>query len=459
MIKRMAEYRAFVNRLFGFRERVDRAFYLRVGLGLMLVKYVVDASIIGIATGRLWTPLDYFVPLIMMRGATVAALPPLLTTMLILWTLPFIWIGVSMTVRRAVDAGRSPWWCLLFFVPILNYAVMLWLSALPSTASVHWDTSQVTTTAVRRVESAAVGVAASVALGMLATLVNVFVLESYGLALFLATPFLLGTVSAYTYNKGHPRSFRETLPVVFLSVIAVGGTLLLFALEGIVCIVMAFPVGMFIALFGGVVGRAIAVRAHASSAGVAYSLFLLPGAAIMDVAAPPKAVFEAVTAIEIDAPPQRVWESVIVFRDIEAKPGLPFRLGIAYPVRARISGTGVGAVRHCEFSTGTFVEPITVWNAPQRLAFDVADQPAVLQEWSPYRHVYAPHIQGFFRSTRGEFRLTALANNRTRLEGSTWYTIDIYPLGYWRPIAETLLHRIHYRVLDQVKLQAEEHLL
>ena len=421
----------------------------------MLLKYVIDASIIRLATGRLWTPLDYFVPLISIRGETVAALPGWLTTLLILWTLPFIWIGVSMTLRRAVDAGRSPWWCLFFFVPILNYAVMLWLSALPSAARVDWDTSHITTSAVHRLRSAAVGVAASVGLGMLAVLANVFVLESYGLALFLATPFLLGTVSAYTYNKGHPRDFGDTLLVVFLSVVSVGGTMLLFALEGILCIVLAFPIGMFIALFGGVVGRAIAVRSQTTRPGVAFSLFLLPGAAIMDVAAPPKPVFEAVTAIEIDAPPQRVWESVIAFRDIQAKPELPFRLGIAYPVRARIYGAGVGAVRHCEFSTGTFVEPITAWDAPHRLGFDVAAQPAALQEWSPYRRVYAPHIQGFFRSTRGEFRLTALANNRTRLEGSTWYTMNIHPLPYWRPIAEALLHRIHYRVLEQVKLQTE----
>jgi hypothetical protein len=233
-----------------------------------------------------------------------------------------------------------------------------------------------------------------------------------------------------------------------LSLFVVGGTLILFALEGLLCILLAFPLGLSIALFGGAVGRVIAVRSNSRRPSVAFSLFLLPGAAIMDVTAPPKVVYESVTSIEIDAPPQRVWESVIAFRDIEARPGLPFRMGIAYPLRARISGTGVGAVRHCEFSTGTFVEPITVWDAPHRLAFDVSDQPPVLQEWSPYRHVYAPHIQGFFRSTRGEFRLSPLANNRTRLEGSTWYTIDIHPLPYWRPIAEALLHRIHYRVLD-----------
>ena len=48
-----------------------------------------------------------------------------------------------------------------------------------------------------------------------------------------------------------------------------------------------------------------------------------------------------------------------------------FKTGLAYPLRARLVGAGVGAVRHCEFTTGAFVEPITVWDAPHRLAFDV----------------------------------------------------------------------------------------
>jgi len=44
---------------------------------------------------------------------------------------------------------------------------------------------------------------------------------------------------------------------------------------------------------------------------------------------------------------------------------------------------------------------------------------------------------------------------RTRLEGSTWYTLEIYPQVYWRPIAEWLLTKIHTRVLEQVKGESE----
>src|SRR6185436_19561820 len=110
-----------------------------------------------------------------------------------------------------------------------------------------------------------------------------------------------------------------------------------------------------------------------------------------------------------------------------------FRQGIAYPVRARIDGRGVGAVRHCEFSTGAFVEPITAWEEPSRLAFDVTSQPPPMTEWSPYQDLHPPHLDSTIRSRRGEFRLIALPGGRTRLEGRTWYTLSLYPQLYWRP--------------------------
>ena len=135
-----------------------------------------------------------------------------------------------------------------------------------------------------------------------------------------------------------------------------------------------------------------------------------------------------------------VWEHVISFSDITAPPRWFFRTGLAYPLRARLEGSGAGAVRHCEFTTGAFVEPITVWDAPRRLAFDVIAQPPPLQEWSPYTRVYAPHLDGFFRTSQGEFRLVPLDDGRTRLEGRTWYTLDMQPAMYWTAIADTILH-------------------
>ena len=83
------------------------------------------------------------------------------------------------------------------------------------------------------------------------------------------------------------------------------------------------------------------------------------------------------------------------------------------------------------------------------------EQPPPLTELSIYSRVYAPHVNGYFRSERGEFRLILLPNGGTRLEGHTWYTVAIYPQAYWRALSEILLHDIHRRVLDEVQREAE----
>ena len=80
---------------------------------------------------------------------------------------------------------------------------------------------------------------------------------------------------------------------------------------------------------------------------------------------------------------------------------------------------------------------------------------SVEKELSPYRHVNAPHLEGYMVSKRGEFRLVPLPGNRTRLEGSTWYTLAIFPEMYWTPWGEALLHSIHGRVLEHVKNLSE----
>jgi hypothetical protein len=60
-------------------------------------------------------------------------------------------------------------------------------------------------------------------------------------------------------------------------------------------------------------------------------------------------------------------------------------------------------------------------------------------------------------SARGaaSFRLIPLPGGRTRLEGRTWYTLDIHPEPYWGIYANAIVHAIHERVLEHVKRLAE----
>lgn len=162
-------------------------------------------------------------------------------------------------------------------------------------------------------------------------------------------------------------------------------------------------------------------------------------------------LIKVVTFVEINAAPERVWPNVASFRSIPKPDEWIFKTGIAYPTDAQITGEGVGAIRCCNFSTGAFVEPITTWDEPNVLAFNVTSQPPCMDEMSPWRHIEPPHLKGYLKSERGELRLIRLPDGRTRWQGTTWYRHRIWPSAYWRFYSDYLIHAIQRRVLEHVK--------
>jgi hypothetical protein len=161
------------------------------------------------------------------------------------------------------------------------------------------------------------------------------------------------------------------------------------------------------------------------------------------------------TTKEIHATPEVVWKNVVAFPQLKEPTEFIFRSGIAYPISATIDGNGIGSVRLCNFSTGSFVEPITVWNEPQLLRFSVEEQPSPMKEISFY-DVKPNHLHGYWISKEGQFKLTKLPNGHTLLEGTTWYTNKIRPGFYWTVWSDFIVHKIHERVLVHIKTQAEQ---
>lgn len=439
---------------FGFSRTVDRRAYALSGLGLMALKYLLDAALVYAGTGKLYPLTVFFDPLLSDKQRLLSPAPEWMLTALVLVALPFAWVGASMSLRRAVDAGLSPWLGLLFFVPGVNFVVMLVLAALPSRP--HPAAPQRRLDQDHRFRSALIGVSGGVALALTMTGLSVYALGDYGGTLFFLSPVLMGVIASFAHNRGHLRSVRETVLVAVATVAIAGGLILLFALEGLVCIAMATPPALVLALLGAMLGRAMASWGKGTGGGALItSVLVLPLIAASEGTLRQPELHEVVTTLEIDAPPSVVWSNVVAFAPLPAPTEWIFASGIAYPTGATIVGTGVGAVRHCQFSTGPFVEPITVWDEPRRLAFDVASMPPPMEEWSPYGAIDAPHLDGYFASQRGEFRLVPLdGGTRTRLEGSTFYTMDIAPTGYWRVWAEYLLHRIHARVLRHIAAES-----
>src|SRR5262249_7983340 len=145
--------------------------------------------------------------------------------------------------RRTLDAGLSPWTGLLFFVPVVNYQWMLLLRLLPSHATSSAPAPAPAAAvpdlspALRTIRAAA----PAAAVGFAAMLVSVLLLQSYSAMLFVGAPVAVGFVAGFrAWREGIERRIAVT-GVAQLALLLTAGTIVLFALEGVVCLVMVYP--------------------------------------------------------------------------------------------------------------------------------------------------------------------------------------------------------------------------
>lgn len=299
-----------------------------------------------------------------------------------------------------------------------------------------------------------ISVGVTVIISGLLTLWGIYGIGQYGIALFILTPLFIGTGSTILYGLKKSITYGQAWRISFLTLGVFILGLLAFAIEGVICILMAAPVGLLLTWIGSLIGY---VMVGKKPGGAPLTMLILVGiipamAFIEKDSKPP--LIAAITSIEINADPEIVWKNVVAFPELDEPTELIFKAGIAYPINAKIEGKGIGAVRHCNFTTGSFVEPITVWDEPRLLRFAVVEQPEPMKELS-FWEIDAPHLHDYFVSKQGQFKLTRLSNGNTLLEGTTWYYHNIRPIFYWQLWSDQIIHKIHKRVLTHIKKNAE----
>ncbi|HEY0426903.1 MAG TPA: hypothetical protein VGC76_03760 [Pyrinomonadaceae bacterium] len=299
-------------------------------------------------------------------------------------------------------------------------------------------------------------VAAFVSVGT--AVLSVWAFQQYGWVLFVFSPVQMGILATLIYAPNNEQSFGRCFAVSMVSILMVAFVLLVIAFEGAICLVMAAPFALILNLFGVLIGKAISYAIQEIRVKNYVSLFLvlsIPFLLGFETSTKSKPILhKVVSTVEIEAPIEKVWETVVAFPQIEKQPEGILRLGFAYPVNAKIEGAGVGATRYCNFNTGAFVEPVTAWEKPNLLAFDVKSQPAPMIETSFYSNLHAAHMD-FIKSERGQFRLYE-KDGKTVVEGTTFYTHDIAPDFYWQLFSDEIIHQIHMRVLNHIKEVSEK---
>jgi hypothetical protein len=301
-----------------------------------------------------------------------------------------------------------------------------------------------------------VGFTALSATGIIA--LSVSYLHQYGFALFVGLPVYCGVLPVVIYSHRQVRSHWEAIGIACLTLLFVGVAVIVFALDGLICILMAAPLACLLSFAGALIANAIMQSRHKTHniAPMLLACALLPFMVGFEARCdlpPPTSV--VVSSIDIAATPETIWKFIPAIPAIPDAPEPIFRTGLAYPLSSEMQGTGVGSKRLCILSTGPLRETITAWEPGQLLRFDVNSCPPSMHELSIYHDLHTVHLENFMVSEWGQFKLIPLDAGHTRLEGTSQYHNRMWPSQYWLPISDFIVHRIHLRVLNFIKAEAE----
>ena len=278
----------------------------------------------------------------------------------------------------------------------------------------------------------------------------------YGWTVFILIPIIIGFLPPYISGRKLDLTKSDAYNLSFVTAILASLVLLIFAIEGLICLLMASPLLAIGIWIGSYIGYKITKKNLINPTNTTLILLFLSSSFMsFDYINKPTDLIPVRTKIIVNSPIEKVWTNVVTFDKIDEPVDWIFKTGISYPTDATIVGKGVGAIRYCNFTTGSFVEPITTWDEPNLLQFDVKEQPIPMNEVNPFWEVHPPHLDGYFKSYKGQFKLTKINKNQTELEGTTWYKVDIYPEFYWRTWSDFIVHRIHNRVLNHIKKKSE----
>ncbi len=313
---------------------------------------------------------------------------------------------------------------------------------------------------MNKLAAALVSIGITTAAALALTQLSTHVLDDYGTGVFILLPVACGSLCSLLYNRRENRGLGPSVGAALLACLVTLSGFVVLGFEGLICLLMAAPLLGPLFVIGGVLGYYLSRLVRRPAARDVLCLLLLALAPIYSGFAPSRRSespdHSIVSRIVIDGTPEEVWRQVVAFSPMAEPDELFFRLGVAYPKRAHIEGSGPGAVRYCEFSTGPFVEPITDWQPGHRLAFSVVSQPRPMTELGPYGTIHPPHLDWALRSTHGEFLLRPLPGGQVELTGTTWYQLKMAPAAYWTLWSDDMIHTIHLRVLRHIKAEVEK---
>ena len=256
-------------------------------------------------------------------------------------------------------------------------------------------------------------------------------------------PMAMGMAAAYFWRSLSFSLWGYFLGWIVTSLITPLGAYLFFK-EGVVCLLIGFPI-LFVCGFAGVLVGRLLFKAKTATLNLGVIPALLIATLVEGkIRQDQPAMVE--DSLRINAPVAEVWEHVISFPPIETAPNYWLnKVGLPSPLATRCDGPFVGAARECVFSDGlVFKEKVSEITPAYLLTFEITEQPN------------NPELLGHLTLHRGQFQLVDNKDGTTLLVGRSWYTLHMRPIWYFDWWTRDVTSHVHLRVMEHIKALSEQ---
>jgi hypothetical protein len=280
------------------------------------------------------------------------------------------------------------------------------------------------------------------------------------LSFLVIVPLALGAITAHFIPNTASDGWR-LVGAPFLVVLSFLVMTLLFNLEGLICLVIIFPVFLITATLGSHIYASIAdlITTKRDKTLVVAAFALLPF-----LASPVENRFDnpddfkrVENTIEINAPAAVVWQHIIRVAPIRASDlghSVIDDIGFPRPIEATLTHEGVGGVRHATFERGVeFIETVDDWQPLKQLSFSIVPNTATIPPTTFDEHVI---VGGrFFDVLRGTYELRPAGPGRTLLVLHSQQRLSTHLNWYAGLWTSFVMSEIQSRILVVLKHRCE----
>ena len=241
------------------------------------------------------------------------------------------------------------------------------------------------------------------------------------------------------------------------TLLLLSSVLLIFALEIIICIILALPIFLPLSTAGGVLAVWAFRRLQAGQVQLHLTLVLLLPyfvTAIENQFPNPVSLRTVENQIVINAPAEVVWQqitSVPAIQPEEHHPSLFHLIGVPKPVQAMLPAEQVGAVRRSAYEGDLYFAEVVTALQPghsYRFTIDLDPQRPPVWPWS--------EIDGrYFALLDGRYRIEPLSENQVILHLSSRHQLATKLNGYGGIWTDLILADIQQYILTVVKGRSE----